>query len=194
VTRQLKWAVVPLSLGALLFGYQATIDYQQVQQNQLCIYNSRKSTLISYINGHNCTTWMDSTLIGNPQIQYAQQNHLWSLGISKNELHSLEDSVQKSTFYYQNKKGQFKDKKLSLYGREDVFIQSHTPLEVDYVLVHGNPKLKSIQQIEDVYLYKTLIFDASNSSWKIKKWIKECQELEIDFIDVSTEGAWVLDL
>jgi competence protein ComEC len=194
VTRQLKWAFVPLSLGALLFGYQAAIDYQQVQQNQLCIYNSRKSTLISYINGDNCTTWMDSTLIGNPQIQYAQQNHLWSLGVSKNELYTLEDSVQKNTFYYQNKKGQFKDKKLSLYSQEDLLMQSHTPLEVDYVLVHGNPKLKSIQQIEDVYLYKTLVFDASNSSWKIKKWIKECQELEVDFIDVSTEGAWVLDL
>jgi competence protein ComEC len=194
VTRQLKWAFVPLSLGVLLFGYQAAINYQHVQQNQLCIYNSRKSTLISYIKGSNCTTWMDSTLIGNPQIQYAQQNHLWSLGVSKNELHALEDSIQKSSFYYQNKKGQFNNKKLSLYGQEDVRTQSHTPLEVDYVLVHGNPKLKSIQQIEDIYLYKTLIFDASNSSWKIKKWIKECQELEVDFIDVSTEGAWVLDL
>lgn len=194
LTRQLKWAFVPLSLSIVLFGYQASMNYQQITQNQLCIYNSRKSTLISYINGHNSTTWMDSTLIGNPQIQYAQQNHLWSLGVSNNELHSLEDEVQKSSFYYQNKKGQFKDQKLSLYGQENVFVQSHTPLEVDYVLVHGNPKLKSIQQIEDVYLYKTLVFDASNSAWKIKKWIKECQELDIDFIDVSTEGALVLDL
>lgn len=194
VTRQLKWAFVPLPLAVLLFAYQAAIDYQQVQQNQLCIYNSRKSTLISYINGHNCTTWMDSTLIGNPQIQYAQQNHLWSLGISQNEFHTLEDKVQKNSFYYQNKKGQFKDQKLSLYGQENLLVQSHTPLTVDYVLIHGNPKLKSIQQIEDVYLYKTLVFDASNSTWKIKKWIKECQELKIDFIDISTEGAWVLDL
>lgn len=194
VTRQLKWALAPLSLTALLSGYQAAIDYQQVQQNQLCIYNSRKSTLISYINGNHCTTWMDSTLVGNPQIKYAQQNHLWSLGVIKNELYTLKDSVQKNTFYYQNKKGQFKHQKLSLYGQEEVLLQSHTPLEVDYVLVHGNPKLKSIQQIEDVYLYQTLVFDASNSSWKIEKWIKECQDLNIDFIDVSTKGAWVLDL
>jgi competence protein ComEC len=194
LSRQLKWAFVPLSLGIVLFGYQASVDYQQTQQNQLCIYNSRKSTLISYINGANCTTWMDSTLVGNPQIDYAQQNHLWSLGITKNQLYTLEDSVQQNTFYYQNRKGQFQNQKLSLYGQEDVLRQSHTPLEVDYVLVHGNPKLKSIQQIEDLYLYKTLVFDASNSSWKIKKWIKECQDLEIDFIDVSTEGAWVLDL
>ena len=77
---------------------------------------------------------------------------------------------------------------------ENLHLKSHTPLDVDYVLVHGNPKLKSIQQIEDVYFYKTLIFDASNSPWKIKKWVQECQELNIDFIDVSTEGAWVLDL
>lgn len=194
LSRQLKWALAPLSLGTLLFGYQATMDYQQLQQNQLCIYNSRKSTLISYIKGSHCTTWMDSTLMGNPQIQYAQQNHLWSLGITKNELHVLEDSVQKSSFYYQNKKGQFKHQKLSLYSQEEILLQSHTPLEVDYVLVHGNPKLKSIQQIENIYLYKTLVFDASNSSWKIKKWIKECQDLNINFIDVSTQGAWVLDL
>jgi competence protein ComEC len=194
LTRQLKWAFVPLSLGVLLFGYQAAIDYQQVEQQQLCIYNSRKSTLISYINGNNCTTWMDSTLIGNPQIQYAQQNHLWSLGVTTNELHTLNDRVEQNSFHYQNKKGQFKDQKLSLYGQEDLLMQTHTPLEVDYVLVHGNPKLKSIQQIEDVYLYKTLVFDASNSTWKIEKWIKECQDLNINFIDVSSEGAWVLDL
>ncbi|CAA6826740.1 MAG: Competence protein [uncultured Aureispira sp.] len=194
LTRQLKWAFVPLSLGIILFAYQATIEYQHVNQSQLCIYNSRKSTLISYINGSNCTTWMDATLLGNPQVQYAQQNHLWSLGVRQNEFHALEDSVQKSTFYYQNKKGQFKDQKLSLYGQEHLLVQSHTPLEVDYVLVHGNPKLKSIQQIEDLYLYKTLVFDASNSPWKIKKWVKECQELNIDFFDVSTKGALVLDL
>ena len=194
VTRQLKWAFIPLSLGILLSTYQANLKYQQVEQQQICIYNSRKSTLISYINGHHCTTWMDSTLIGNPQVEYAQQNHLWSLGVQQNECHTLEDSVQKGSFFYQNKKGQFKDQKLSFYSQEHVLLQSHTPLDVDYVLVQGNPKLKSIEQIEAVYLYKTLVFDASNSSWQIKKWVKECQELGINFIDVSTEGAWVLDL
>lgn len=194
VKRQLKWAFVPLSLVVILLGYQAILGYQQIQQNQLCIYNSRKSTLLSYINGKRSTTWADSALIGNPQVQYVQQNHLWSLGIQQNTFYKLEDSIQSNNFYYRNKKGQFKQEKLSLYSQNELLQESHTPLEVDYVLIHGNPKLKSIQQIEDLYLYQTLIFDASNSSWKIKEWIKECQKLDIDFIDVSTQGAWIINL
>lgn len=194
IKRQLKWAFIPLGISCLLYSHRAFIQFQQTQQHQLCIYNCRKSTLFSYINGRQCTTWSDSSLVGSPQMVYAQQNHLWSLGIIQNTTYYLEDTVHNNTIFYQNKKGQFSNKRLCLYNQSTAQLQSHTPLDVDYVLVHGNPQLNSIQQIEDLYLYKKLIFDASNSSWSIKKWIKECKELNIDFIDVSSEGAWILDL
>ena len=194
IHRQLKVAIIPLTLTILLFGYHAMIDYQQIQQRQLCIYHSRKSTLISYLNGTKAITWMDSTLIGNPQVQYAQQNHLWSAGISNHQFHVLEDSVQRNTLYYKQYKGQFRQHRLSLYTPKHLHHHSHTPLEVDYLLIHGNPKLKSIQQIEDLFFYKTLIFDASNSRWRIQQWSKECQKLGIHFIDVSTQGACIINL
>jgi competence protein ComEC len=191
VTRQLKWAFIPISACLLLFGHRAYINYNQEQQSQLCIYNSRKSTIISYTNGKETVTIADSNLTGSPQMQYAQQNHLWSIGISKNNIHSLQDSIQNKLLYYNNKKGTMDKKRLLLYSQEETLQQSHTPLDVNYVLVHGNPKLKSIQQIEEICSFNKIIFDASNSPWKIDKWIAECQELGIEYVNVSKNGAWI---
>ncbi|BDS11671.1 ComEC/Rec2 family competence protein [Aureispira anguillae] len=191
--RQLKWAFIPLSFCTILLGHHALQRYDQSQQVQFCIYNHRKNTLFSYITGRNCITWADSNLIGTPQMQYSQQNHLWSMGINDHQIYSLEDSIQTNKVHYRNKKGQFFRQRLALYTPQSTLQQSHAILEVDYVLVQGNPKLKSIRQIEQLYFYKKLLFDASNSPWKIKQWVKECQALNIDFVDISSEGAWVID-
>ena len=193
VKRQLKWAIPPLAACCLLLAHRAYQHFQQEQQSLLCVYNSRNSSLISYTNGKNNITIADSSLIGSPQMQYAQQNHLWAMGISKQEVYTLEDSIQNRILYYKHKKGHFGKKRLLLYSKQEAQQQSHTPLAVDYVLVHGNPKLKSVRQIEELCLFQKLIFDASNSPWKIKKWVTECQELGIDYVDVASEGAWLGD-
>jgi len=39
-----------------------------------------------------------------------------------------------------------------------------------------------------------IVFDASNSLWKIQKWKKDCEALNLRFHSVPEQGAFVLDL
>lgn len=189
--RRLRWAFVPLLIGILMLGYRVVENYQQNEQVLLCVYNSRKSTAVSFVQGKQMVTLVDSSLLHNASLNFVQQNHRWALGIQEHATHTLQDSIQRPTLSYHHKKGTFNQERLFLYGPSEVSLATNTPLEVDYVLIHGNPKLKSIQQIEQLCLFKTLIFDASNSYWKINPWTKECQALGIEYINVAQNGAWV---
>lgn len=191
--RQLKWSMIPLSCLLLLASAQGIKQYQQYHQQQLCIYHSHKGTLFSFINGNHCLSWADSNLIKQSKLSYIQQNHLWSMGINQQAVAPLEKDQIEHDFYYQNQKGQFLDKRLALYNAKMMQQKSYNPLKVNYVLVCDNPPLKSIQQIEDVFLYDTLIFDASNSTWNIRQWTKECKHANIHFVDISQQGAWIIN-
>jgi competence protein ComEC len=41
---------------------------------------------------------------------------------------------------------------------------------------------------------KLIVFDASNSLWKISKWKKECDALNLRFFSIKEQGAFVMNL
>jgi len=66
------------------------------------------------------------------------------------------------------------------------------PINVDYLLISNNPKLK-ITQVLKKFNCKKLIFDSSNSEYKIAAWKKECLALNQSFYAVSESGAFELE-
>ena len=192
--RKLKCAYLPLMTIILLFCHRVYLNYYQQNQSYLCIYHCRKNTLFSCIYGKKAITFANADIIDSPQLSYSQQRHLWSLGVSENRVYNLEDSVSNRTLSYKDMKGQIKGKRIFLYTGDDVYKKAYIPLEIDYVLIMGNPKLKSIKQISELCNYKKIIFDHSNSLWKRKKWKEECGALGIDFIDITKEGAFITDI
>jgi competence protein ComEC len=65
--------------------------------------------------------------------------------------------------------------------------------ELDFIVISENPKLK-IENLLGRIKFKKLIFDSSNSAYKIKLWKQQCRENGIAFYDVSTQGAFVENL
>jgi competence protein ComEC len=66
-------------------------------------------------------------------------------------------------------------------------------LRVDLLIISKNPKLR-ISDLGKWYDYKKIIFDSSNSTWKVEKWKKECQEMKIRFYSVPDSGAYIEEI
>ena len=59
-----------------------------------------------------------------------------------------------------------------------------------FVVVHNNAKF-DIRNLKQIIAFREIIFDGSNSKWRVEKWKKECVELGISYYDVSEKGAWI---
>jgi competence protein ComEC len=87
------------------------------------------------------------------------------------------------------------------YGdRTCIFIDSTMKLKpvsnkikVDMLLISKNPKIK-IEDITCAISPSIVVFDASNSLWKIENWKKECEQLLLRCHSVSAQGAFVMDV
>jgi hypothetical protein len=95
---------------------------------------------------------------------------------------------------FENGKGIIANKRIFIYGPEQLQQSSDTPLEVDYVLIHNNPKLIDIDQISSLCYYQKIIFTTSNHRYKTKKWIGQCEAKNIPYIDLATKGAFGIKL
>lgn len=64
---------------------------------------------------------------------------------------------------------------------------------IDLLVISKNPKV-SIAELADCFSIRQVVFDASNSLWKIGKWKKECELLHLPCHSVPDQGAFVTDL
>ena len=61
------------------------------------------------------------------------------------------------------------------------------------IIISKNPKLY-IPQLAKVFNCRQYIFDGSNSLWKIAKWQKDCEVLNLHCYSVPDNGAFVFEL
>ncbi|ASZ10549.1 hypothetical protein CK934_05935 [Chitinophaga sp. MD30] len=90
-------------------------------------------------------------------------------------------------------------KAISFGGKRMIIVDTVLPkarilrkLQTDYVLLSHNPKV-SIKELSEFYAFKTVIFDASNSSWKIEQWKSDCYALTLRCFSVPDQGAFVIN-
>jgi len=52
----------------------------------------------------------------------------------------------------------------------------------------------TIDQLQQAFDCKLIVFDSSNPLWKIQLWKKDCDSLHLRFHSTSENGAFVMDL
>jgi competence protein ComEC len=62
----------------------------------------------------------------------------------------------------------------------------------DYILLSHHPKL-NIMQLKDMFVFKMIIFDASNPFWQIQQWKNECSALTLRCFSVPDQGAYLIN-
>ena len=66
-------------------------------------------------------------------------------------------------------------------------------IKLNYILISKNPKIQIADLVEN-FDCNNYIFDASNPTWKIRQWKKECEELHLHFHSVPEQGAFLINL
>ena len=192
--RRLPWGIATLTAVVFFISFEVWQQHKQLEQTQLCIYSSHKSSGWTILQGQEAFTWADSSLLRSQELSYLQQNYLYNHGVTTPQQFSLASSCTGKWGQYQQGLGNYGTTRLALYSSEQLYLQSNTPLAVHYVLIHNNPRLYDLQQIDLLYNYKTLVFDGSSSRWNRQRWAKSCDSLGIDYVDVVEEGALVVNL
>lgn len=194
----LKYAFVAAITSALL---SASKTYYQTQQRGIHVYAIKNGLGMAYIDGKNAVYIGDSIGI-QPDIQaYHIQPYNYKHGIKTSEQFPL-SLLSNTTYtrqtlhqhlYLSGNFAQFYDKKILICDTIIANLQANSDLYIDYLLLTQNPRIK-LQNLSDCVHFKYVIIDASNSRWRIKKWIEECEKIGVPYHNVKDNGAWILDM
>ncbi|MBG9374689.1 ComEC/Rec2 family competence protein [Panacibacter sp. DH6] len=66
-------------------------------------------------------------------------------------------------------------------------------IPVDILVISANRKI-DMNQLQQAFDAKLIIFDSSNPLWKIQQWKKDCDSLHLRFHSIPGSGAFVMDL
>lgn len=87
----------------------------------------------------------------------------------------------------------FYNKKILLIDKAVDFSLLEEKINIDALIISKNPSLK-IASLMDAIRPSMIVFDASNSLWKIAQWKKECLMLALPCFSIPEQGAYVLNI
>jgi len=175
-----------LLFGISLIGNKLTNAFQ----NRLVIYNSPPNAVYQIVNGSKYSTYTqvkDSTALFYVEQMiknYAMHAHA---GIQQNKHYFTENHGNEVNVY------QFGKHKI-LFLKDDYFNQkkSNQLFELDYIVLNEGAEIK-LENLQNLFKFKSIIFDSSVSSYKRKSWLSEATDLKIPVHDVKEQGAFILE-
>ncbi|MBL4654224.1 MAG: ComEC family competence protein [Bacteroidia bacterium] len=191
LTTKRKWTLTVVCGVAILLATGNLLDnFTTSSQKKIIFYSVPKTTAINFVSGNKSILASNSSLLDDEQkMLFHLKNNLWTLGIDQLEKVSLDNSnqnYQAPDIYFRNNFIQFCDKKLMLL-KDSNFSTSIEPIEVDYLILSNNIKVK-IENLAKIIHFKQLIIDSSNSYWYAKKIMDECQKHQIACFDVTRKA------
>lgn len=191
-SKKMIWFAMICSFVFLLL---LTIDnYQEFHSNRMTVYALNKQTVIDIKTSNQLISLCDSS------IYYSKNSTPFQAKTCRIEEGVQPDSIlllTNSTKWNQNRvviESQFLklgDKRVALVNKQP-FAVTEKSVEVDYAIVYGNPKLKMGMASKAIHA-KIWAFDGSNSSYKVDKWIKDCDSLHLKTYAITKKGALIVD-
>ena len=191
-TKKLNWLLPAAFFFCIISINYSFASFSEIEQKKLVIYHSRKHTIIDFFDGKKGVSFSNKE-ISSKNLSFATQNNRWANGIKELQQIPLDTtSFMTDHLMFQKPFFQFHDKKILLL--DDTFqFRDYPPIEVDFILIRNNPKI-DFTKLTEHFTFHKIIFDASNSQWKVNKWKTACQKLDIPYYDIYENGAFELSL
>jgi competence protein ComEC len=171
-------------VGMLLSMRFAYVNIANQRDKELIIYNTGFYTMIDcFTNGKNiCIATKD---IPERTINFAAYGHRLTKNILPDEVQmvALEDSIAQNDIFFNKNLLIFNQTKILLLDKA-ITEKPTEKIKVDYVLIKENPTL-TMSDINSTIDCKMIIFDASNKHYIVEKWKSECEQLGVQYHDVS---------
>ncbi len=202
LTRRKSLVFVSLAAISSMFSSQALRSYQHHQQEKMIVFSVNKHSAIEYISGTKCLLVADSILLNDRKLLDFNISCSRSLyGLDETRLLSQDTLTERRKRYFAAGipvmiDGHFMqagNTRLAIIDNLPLSKTFHQPLKVDYLVIRGNPALK-IGRLIHFYSAGTIIFDATNSFSKCKRWETECKQLGIRSWNLKNSGAFIADL
>jgi len=187
--RKYKFLVYALSFCIFILISQVIEQRTQFIQKKIVVYNVAKTTAIDFIYSQQNVLLTDSVFAHNKsRLLFHVKHNWWDLGLKESRIISA--NFGRSELKVKNKFVQFFDKRLFVLDKPIQFSKNNSKkIELDYLIVSSNTKM-SIEEITRMFRAKMLIFDASNSEYKVKRWKEECDKISQKCSSTRDSGAF----
>lgn len=182
--KYLHLALIAMAVFALQGAYN---NWQSSKQQKLIVYNVPQHKAIDFINGNQYQFVGDSILLEDGLLQ----NFHLKPGRIVQQLHKRTDSLDRvfnSGMFYQ-----FNKQKILVADKTVIFDPVEQKINLDLLIISKNPRL-NIETLLKTFNCKQVVFDASNPPWKIAKWKKECELLNLKYHSVAETGAFIYNI
>ena len=180
----IKYAFV---FSILFTSIHAIASIHLTQQKKIIVYNAPRKQAIDLAYKNEYYFCGDSDLnnpISTKNILLQPSRSYFQLSKPVNDLPALTQNQYLWQFY---------GKRFFILDTNLVFTSLTTKVQVDFIIVSKNPKLKIIDAAQFMDT-KLVVFEASNSLWKIEKWKKECDALNLPYYSIPEKGAFVFNI
>lgn len=174
---------VLLLFSCIMFYYTYSISGQR----KLVVYNTAKMQAVDFEAKNKYMFYGDSLLTKDA----APRN--FYLRPARIALQASEQSASLEEILHSGPYWQWFSKKFMFIDTALYFPQEPVRMHIDVVLISKNArvKLKYLVQAIDPGV---VVFDASNSRWKIEQWKSECAALNLRHYSVTDSGAFVYNI
>lgn len=183
-----------LSILVMLLGSFTFRKYEHLQQHKIAIYNIRNFTAMEFIDGKESVLFADSVLLFNPEkMDFHINNHRIANGVRKTFIYDIANEEIKNNFLC--RKDHFlKYENLQIMILDDKFelIDTEVQTSIDFVVISEDSKI-DIKNLCKAFNFREIIFTSSIRSWQLNKWVKDCEQLGINYHNVEEEGAWLFE-
>jgi len=182
-TRALQWGLLAL-LG--FSALRAWSFLQSNQQEKIIVYNVSQKKAMDIIGGRHYY------FIGDSSLQEDDFPRNFNLKPSR-VFHRVREAKDIDGLSTHENYLDYRGKHILLLDEAVSFTARSSKPTIDILVISKNPKLylKKLAHSLDI---KQVVFDASVPAWKSGYWKKDCDSLKLPWHDVTTNGAFVMNL
>jgi competence protein ComEC len=156
------------------------------KQKKIIVYNVSRHTAIDFVSNNKYWFYGDNEF----KVDGALQNFNLKPARVSMQVEQSKDTL--NTLTNSGRLWQFYNKKIIVIDSTVQFESIITKLKIDILLICNKPKI-NISEIVSAITPTIIVFDASNSLWKIAQWKKECEVLHLQYFITGEQGAFVMD-
>ncbi|NOR87668.1 MAG: hypothetical protein GQ527_08675, partial [Bacteroidales bacterium] len=195
IYKKYKYIIVVFVSFIILFGSNTWLRYQAASSSSLTVYHIPKSTVIELSYKEESTLFIDSLLMLDTEglDRYIIEYHLHKR-IKKKKYFNI-DRIQESqatNYSFANNVLLFNNQSFLIVDGFNLLPNDTVATKFDYVLFRNNPNL-SMQTLTSKVDFEMILFDGSNSYWKISKWQQQCADLGLASWNLKEKGAFVIN-
>lgn len=193
IQRRFQYLVIALLVCIVILFSQLIEQHQQNKQKKFIVYNVPKTSAIDFINAKSNVLLTDTAFAKNEsRLLFHVRHNWWDLGLNNTKI--ISDSIRTDNLYISKNFIQFHTKKILHINEAIQATAGSVPVvPVDYLVISENTNLK-ITDLINCYHPRIIVFDSSNSDYKIKKWKEDCSRYQQNFHAVTESGAFVADI